>query len=678
MVSDLYRLCFFLMLIFPAATLFAQEEDVQLRTLREELAEQGNEEEDLSELTDQLNFFRNHPIDLNHTNAEQLKKLVYLSALQISNLLNHLATNGKLLDLAELQSINGFDMESIGKLLPFVTLTPASPYKGISIKSLYQLGTHDLILRYGRLLQQQKGFRPLAGSRYMGSADKLFLRYKYQYDEILSASLLLKKDAGETFLNGKPAIDFLSGNLSFFKSGSIRKLVIGDYSLQFGQGLTLWSGFSFGKGPDVTSVASRDLGLKPYTSSNESAFFRGIASTIQLKGPIFLSPFFSFRKRDASLKEMPDGTFSLSTIGQSGLHRSQTELKNRKVLSQQVYGAAIQYLSNQFNIGIVGYHSKYEHTFVTGTQLYKRYAFTGSELSNLGLHYNYTFQNIYFYGETAKSIAGGWAIINGAMASISPELSAVFVHRNYDRNYHNFFSQSIGESSGTVNERGWYFGLNYTVRKYWKLSAYLDLFQFPWLKYRVDAPSSGFEVLTQLTYSPAKTFKITGRMKMEQKQQNADAGSKIITLQDLSKLNYRLEYNWKFHRKFSVQQRIEAVQYKKGDKETGYLFCQDLAYTPLSSKWSGNVRLAYFNTPTYNSRIYIYEDDILYSSSSGVYYGTGIRTFLNLRYRLWRKLDLWGRYAAYVYEGQESIGSGLDEISGNLKSDVRFQVRYQF
>ncbi|WP_235972664.1 hypothetical protein [Pedobacter ghigonis] len=56
----------------------------------------------------------------------------------------------------------------------------------------------------------------------------------------------------------------------------------GDYTLQFGQGLTLWSGFSFDKGPDVTSVAKKDLGLRPYTSTNEYSFFRGAAATINL------------------------------------------------------------------------------------------------------------------------------------------------------------------------------------------------------------------------------------------------------------------------------------------------------------------------------------------------------------------------------------------------------------
>jgi len=110
----------------------------------------------------------------------------------------------------------------------------------------------------------------------------------------------------------------------------------------------------------------------------------------------------------------------------------------------------------------------------------------------------------------------------------------------------------------------------------------------------------------------------------------------------------------------------------------GYLVYQDLDYSPLSSKISGNVRLAYFNTASYHSRIYAYEDDVLSGSGSGGYYGKGIRTYLNVRYRLLKTLDLWGRYALYFYPDKTVIGSGLDEIMGSKKSDLKFQVRYQF
>ncbi len=655
------------------------QEDEKIKTLIETLTENMPEHEELSEITERLAIFRKRPINLNNTNPEELKNLFFLSPLQINSFFNYIARN-RLLDVLELQAIPGFDPETINSILPYVTLTHLADYEGLKVKKLWQKGNHDLILRYGKLLQTQKGFKDLPGSRYLGSPEKVLMRYRYHFQEIISAALVLEKDAGERLFNSKRGLDHLTAHLAFFKLGRIKKLVLGDYSMQFGQGLTLWSGFAFGKGPDVTSVAARDVGLKPYTSANESSFFRGVAATINLHPNISISPFVSFRKLDASLKNAADGSVTLSNINISGLHRTATELKNQQVLGQQVYGTVLQYNSDNLNMGFIGYYTSFEHRFVTGTAAYNSYGFRGKQLANMGGHYNYTFKNVYLYGEVAHSIGSGMAMVNGAMASLSPRLSAVLLHRSYDRHYHNFFSSAIGEGTETNNENGWYAGLNYSFARNFSWAVYGDYFKFPWLRYRVDAPSKGFEILSQLRYTKGKNFKTTLRFKMEHKQQNADSGSHITSLEWVVKQNLRWEWNLTTNRKFNFQQRLEITSYQKGIKksEQGYMLYQDLAYTPMASAISGNMRLAFFYTPSYNSRIYAYENDVLYGSGSGVYSGKGIRFYINSRYKPTKKMDIWMRYALFVYRNVSTIGSGLDEITGDRKSEVKLQLRYQF
>src|SRR5690606_2325202 len=113
--------------------------------------------------------------------------------------------------------------------------------------------------------------------------------------------------------------------------------------------------------------------------------------------------------------------------------RTQTELKNQRSLEQRVYGGVIQYSSDNLGIGIIGYQSDYQHEFITGPQQYNKYSFVGKKLKNTGFHYNYTFQNVYLYGELAHSIGSGYAIINGAMASLSTKLSTVMLYRSYSK-----------------------------------------------------------------------------------------------------------------------------------------------------------------------------------------------------------------------------------------------------
>jgi hypothetical protein len=209
---------------------------------------------------------------------------------------------------------------------------------------------------------------------------------------------------------------------------------------------------------------------------------------------------------------------------------------------------------------------------------------------------------------------------------------------------------------------------------------YGDYFRFPWLRFRVDAPSDGYELLSQASYTPSKTFKVSLRYKSEIKQQNTDQTTLINFLDDVKRENYRLDIKWPLGKWFSMQNRVEVVQYKKGNAapEFGYLASQDLDYSPRSSRLSGNFRLAYFNTASYNSRIYAYESDVLYSFAFGLYNGKGFRGYLNLKYKLAKSLDLWARYATFNYDNVQSVGSGLDEINGSMKSEMRLQVRYQF
>ncbi|MFW0715241.1 helix-hairpin-helix domain-containing protein [Pedobacter sp. N23S346] len=653
-------------------------QQLEVKDILESVAENLPDDYDITELIDILVRYKKHPVNLNKTTPEELKTFVFLSPLQISNFFMRIKESGDLADVLELQSIDGYDLKTVQSLLPFVTLSEDTEYEKLTLQNMRLLGENDLMMRFAQTLQKQKGFTDLPGNRYLGSPERFQTRYRYNYGAIVSAGITLDKDAGEKFID-KP-FDFYSGNIALFKLGKIKKLVVGDYTMQFGQGLTLWSGFSFGKGPDVTSVAKKDLGLRPYNSTNEYSFFRGASATINLYRGFEITPFVSFRNLDASQDVDVNGNLVQSTVNQTGLHRTPAEIKNKSSLSQRIYGAVIQYTKNEFAVGGIAYQSKYGNRFITQTALYDRYSFTGNSLTNLGIYYNYTFKNIYFYGEGSKSLSSGSAYLSGALISLSPTVYAAITYRNYAKNYHNFFNQAVSESSEPVNEKGLYAGLNIIPNKRWAFSFYGDYFRFPWLKFRVDAPSSGYEILSQAVYTPNKIFKILFRFKTENKQQNTDLDVPINFIDDVKREGYRIESNWQANQKWRFQNRIEVSQYKKGEAkaEFGYLIYQDVDYSPLFSKITGNVRVAYFNTPSYNSRIYAYEDDVLYSFAFGMYSGKGFRTYLNLKYNLAKKLNIWARYAMFYYQDIETVGTYLDEIEGNKKSEIKIQLRYQF
>ncbi|MES3018057.1 MAG: helix-hairpin-helix domain-containing protein [Bacteroidota bacterium] len=675
-----FRLMFLAFILFVPSPCCAQtENELLIEQLIEYISENTTDDEDYSEIADRLIFYRKYPLDINRATKDQFNELVFISPAQIDKLIQHRDESGLFLDLLELQSIDGFDSDVIRWLRHFLVLNPPELLSGISLKKVGKSGEHDLMIRFGRILQQQAGFKgsDSANAIYTGSADRILTRYRFSYADRFFLSLNTEKDAGEP-LFGKTGkgFDFHSSNILVKGHQLVKKMIIGDYSLQFGQGLTMWSGLAFGKGAGFTTIAKSGGGLRPYSSVNEASFLRGISGTFGFR-KLFLTPFISYRKLDASLS---DDEGEVKSIILSGLHRTELEQKTKNTVTQLVYGANAEYVNNLLTLGITGYRTQLDKPIAKSNTLYERYDFTGSLSTNLGFHYSYTFGNTYFFGEVGHSLSSGSAINTGIMSSLSSRVSAVLLYRNYARNYHSFFNQGLAESAESVNEHGFYTGLNIRINSKLEASGYYDVFKFPWLKFRVDAPSQGYELSAQLVYMFGKKFKITGRLRMQQKEQNVPEMATDGGLANIESQNYRLELTCKINDSFSLRNRVEVSTYKEGfsAQEFGFLSYQDVVYKPLSSKLSGNFRFALFDTQSFNSRIYAFENDVLYGYSVPAYQGKGLRCYVNGRYNLRRGIDVWLRYAISTYVDQNSIGSGNDSTIGGKRSDVKMQVRFQF
>ena len=651
----------------------------------ESVTEDAGEDFDYSEFAERLNYYYKNPINLNKALPEQLNELIFLSPPQINALLHYREKNGAFIDLLELQSIESLDTETISKLLPFITLTTGNPLSNISTGKLLHKGTHDLMFRYGQIIQKQLGFLipdSSSKSHYQGTPQRFFVRYRYSYGQHVSASLNMEKDAGEGFFSGAQSrgFDFYSGNIFFRNTGKFRKIAIGDYALQFGQGLTLWAGLGFGKGAAISTITKPDIGLRPHSSANEALFFRGFATTADI-GKLSFTPFISYKSLDAGLSGSAVPTDQeVTSLSQAGFHRTANEIKNKSALKELIYGINIQYNRPNFNAGIVGYQTRFNHAFEPNADLYKKFEFSGSSLINVGLYYNRNWRNIYFFGELAHSFTGGFAYVNGLIASLSPQVSLVMLHRNYQKDYRSFYSSSISEASKAANEKGFYSGLTINLVPKVELAVYADFFRFPWLKFRVDAPSKGYEVYSQFTYTIKKKLKASFRYKLEEKEQNDDFKKTVNFLATVQKQNYRAELNYTINDNFQLRNRAEVVRYKKGEQpiEVGTMLLQDVIYNPMQSRFSGNIRFAIFDTSGFNSRIYSYENDVLYNYSIPALQDRGTRFYINGRYTVKRGIDLWLKYSITKYTNVDEVGSGLDLIEGNTRSDIKMQLRFQF
>lgn len=671
---------------------FSQKSFAQITTdpvieyILEFVAENQTDDFDYTELVDRLNYYRKNKLNLNKASKSQLQELIFLNPLQINALLDHISVNGNLITTLELQSVDGFDLETIRNLLYFADINTPTGFENFSFSKMLKEGNSDLLIRFSRILELQDGYKTpssATASRYLGTPERLFFRYRFAFSNNIQFSMNLEKDAGEKYWNnsnGQVGPDFSSASLFIKDIRKIKKLAIGDYALQFGQGLTLWSGLGFGKGADIFSVARQDLGLRAYTSVNEFSFFRGLATEINM-GRFNLTPFVSYNRLDAGIALNPlTNLEDISSLQQSGLHRTANELNSKGRIRQFLYGANLQYNHRKLSIGLTAYQSNYSQSFAPGNSLYNQFDFTGKELTNMGINYSYTVNNTYFFGEFAHSLNYGFAYLNGLIASLSPAVSAVLFHRNYQKDYYSFYNQGIGESSTAVNEKGFYAGLQIKPDRKFEIDFYTDLFKFPWLKFRVDAPSSGYDIFTQFNYTPSRSTRFTLRYQFQNKQQNSPNRIQTNVLEFVKRSNYRAEVQYQINKSFSLRNRIEMAQYheESDNQRFGFLAYQDINYSPLSSRWSGNMRFTLFQTDGFDTRIYTYENDVLYGFSIPGFQDEGIKYYLNARYNVKRGVDLWIKYSYTQFNNRENIGSGLELIAGNSRSEIKLQLRYQF
>lgn len=681
------------MLLFYTGTAFGQEKSEVIQQRIEFIAEQLESEDiDLTNVVEQLNYYFDHPLNLNAASIEDLEGLNLLSAVQINDLLLHRKLFGKLISIYELQSLEYWDLNTIQLVRPFVRVDDKLDNVHVSWKEALQQGNYEAFLRYQTVPQQKSGYQTVpdsvlqsSNSYYHGNADRYYSRLRYTYRTNISFGITGEKDAGEQFFRGaqKNGFDFYSFH-GFFKGGKyLKAIALGDYQVQIGQGLNLWSGYAFGKTADVTNIKKTANPLKPYTSVDETRFLRGAAFDLGWRNFSLLS-FASVKKVDASVlsDSLYDDLEYVTSINLTGLHRTNSEIAKKDALTEKIIGSNLRYRNRNLQLGLAGVYQGYDKDFNKSIAPYNQFDFRGKNMLSLSGDYSFVVKNFNFFGEVSRSsYSGNWANLHGVLFSLDSRASFSLLYRNYQKGYQTFYNTGFSEGSNTQNESGIYAGLKLKLSSAWSLNTYFDLFRFPWMKYQVDAPSTGHEILIQPSYKPNKQLEIYGRYREQLRQKNSrDSDGTVTGIEDVVQRNFRLNLSYAVSEAFTIKSRIEYVKIHRPSNapEQGMIITQDVLFKPKKLPFDLSLRYALFDTDSYDSRLYTYENNALYVFAVPAYYYQGSRFYAMIRYSFLRHCDLWVRYGVFKYNNRSSIGSGAEEIKGSVKTDITVQLRIKF
>lgn len=640
-------------LIFPDF-IYAQVDSLNLNNddliqtvLDESKSDEGNES-----LLDLIEDLKSNPVNLNEANITELQKIPGLSFTDARSILDYRGKNGIFFSVNELR-LTGISEEDLSIILPFVKVDMRDRVSESGNRFISHLSLRNRIIND---LQRKEG---ITDNKFAGNNLHTYIRLNSEFGDLISTGFLLEKDSGEKSYN-----DLTSGYVSTKNIGVFKKIIVGDYSVQFGQGLAIWSPYSFSKSSNaIYPVKKHPHYLKEYKSSDENKFQRGISATFGL-GKVSITTFYSSNKFDARIDSLNSDILSTPV---DGLHRTGNEINKKNSSSERMLGLITSFRNpGKYDLSFLYYNSNFKNSFEPGAI----YDISGDRFNFYSLSWDMYFDKINFSGESSyngKSLA---SIINLQFA-FSDHLAFITSFRNYPRNYFNLHSRGFGEQSGTQNEFGIYNGLRWRIKP-GVFNFYFDQFRFPFKTYYNPLPSSGNEFTADFLSTRFNNIRLHLKIKREEKEIGKDVKGKIGLFKRL-KSSLRVEMIYYPDKNLRLKSRLELSSYKITQDENGFLIFQDARFK-ASNKIDIAGRIIFFRTDSFNTAIYEFENDLGGVFSSYGLYKEGIRWYAMMKIKLPGSLLFSIKYSETYKPFEKSLGSGYSEINGNLDNRLGLQL----
>ncbi len=212
----------------------------------DDILQESTEEIENDELYEVFENLIRNPININKANLDQLQRVPFIDLAAAKSIINYREKFGTFFSVNELYSIEGFDDQLVKKILPFILVTDEIKNlqsENVSANKIIQNSKIYFRSRIATDLQTEKGF---SENKYLGTQPKIYNRLLLNYNNHFQAGILTDKDVGE-----KSLYDFYSFHFAVKDYGILETFVAGDYLIEFGQGLALWSPYGLSKGAEA-------------------------------------------------------------------------------------------------------------------------------------------------------------------------------------------------------------------------------------------------------------------------------------------------------------------------------------------------------------------------------------------------------------------------------------------
>ena len=599
----------------------AQVEDAIEQWLQEDVAEE--QAAATVDIMTQLNY---EPVNINDTAA--VRDLPLMTPFRYRALCNYITLYGQLLSTKELALIPGFDTVTVALLS---TMVKVEPYNG-DARLRWWLGHHSVVTGINGTVEQAAGYRD---GRYEGDNLHALFCYNYNYRNKVSVQLVADKDPGEAWDKS----NFYGYHVMLSDIGRLDKLIVGRYGLQFGQGLTLWTGFKpfniMGTTPERFGT-----GVRPASAFYEMDYLEGAAATVRVWRGLHLSAFAS------------------------------------RVLGETLAGGHAEWRMGNLVAGITVAATRLDDSLSVRDYVYNQTRFRGQRLLNGGMDATWQWRRLTLYGEASIDNDGHPAVLAGATLTPSSVNRFGVSYRYYHPLYHNLHAQgyAIGATQG---ERG--ITLDAATQLPWgfNMLASVDLHQFGSLRYGSYSPSSGAWMRLQVSRQIGQWLLATVRYANRLKERNIP---NIDSTLYLGEQTVRRQLQGELRTRVGQWLLTTRAMYAHFDSENvgvqeGWLVAQTARYAKGALQVTAGV--VYFDVGGYYARLYLSESCLQYAWSIPMFYGKGVRSHMVLRWKISENLSVAAKYGLMRYLDRSSVGSGAAETDGPARQTWFVQLRWK-
>ena len=682
-----------LILLLLPATSFAQIDTIFTRSY---LEENFIEEFENLEIDDENDFFEelsefydsSEKININDLSQEIAFSLLKMSDYQYYHLQKYVAENGFLVTVYELASVEGFTIDFVQKIEPYIVAAAVSKNRKVTFKSLFKRPKNKLLIRYSQILEKKAGYDKNRKTHYVGSPQQYAFRYNFSASEHITLGVAGKKNAGEEFFKGsqKQGFGFYSFHLQVKKIGVLQSVILGDYRLHFGQGLIMGNGFLNNSSGEIRKTGAVQ---RPVTAMSQSNFLRG--ATLQLGNYKFSGTiFYGHRFFDGNVVEVEPDVFAFEgAITNTGLHRTETELKKRNALFNRVYGAHFHAHLKTFKIGVQMMRSEFSLPILPSSRPYQYFDFSGKGLCNASIDYQVLIKHHILFGEIAARSTSGFAFLQGAIFKVDPRMKLSVLIRHFSKNFAALDGKPYSKNSKLNNETGLLLTSEIILTNKVTMVALFDMYQLRWLRYLIDKPMPHFDASLRFDVALSRNCAMLLRYNYKTQIKNYREETIYNQVFEIQQHRLRVVLSYSFLQFLQFKSEVSGVfnpvntrfiaslpQSAKKKNHFGVLAYQDVGVNILKIGLDLKFRFALFDTDTYDERLYAYENDLSYTFTINSYYYRGCKTYFIVKWK-YKWFEIQGKISRLLFFNKNQISSGLELIDASHKTEVKLQMLFK-